>query len=283
MASSLVRPFKCAIAPLVRASSCTTSISSTTSDTQPVRILHVPGEVSWITAEEAQRWLVSRYHEDLLVLCEHPPTYTAGRRINFTQKEIVNLTKIGAAVFQSKRGGLLTFHGPGQLVGYPIVDVRKHGGVRCYVHKLEETLVRVCDHFGVKAGRSPHTGVWVGDAKIAAIGVQVSRGITRHGFALNCNTDLSWFSNIVPCGIADKTVTSLSNELGRNGNNFGFLIVSVDEVLPVVIKMFSKTFSRTPVLAISKELRTGINAVKKCLYILQQPQLSLDSPTGKML
>eukprot|EP00730_Choanoeca_flexa_P012498 TRINITY_DN4331_c0_g1_i3.p1 TRINITY_DN4331_c0_g1~~TRINITY_DN4331_c0_g1_i3.p1 ORF type:complete len:154 (+),score=18.38 TRINITY_DN4331_c0_g1_i3:327-788(+) len=130
----------------------------------------------------------------------------------------------------------MTFHGPGQLVGYPIFKVADHGGARCYVHKLEQCLIDTCAAFDVKAGRSPDTGVWVGDGKVGAIGVQVSHGVAYHGFALNCNTDLSWFNHIVPCGIVDKSVTSLSKETDTS--------ITIDQGLEAVQPTFSSVFDR---------------------------------------
>eukprot|EP00037_Helgoeca_nana_P019182 m.186139 g.186139 ORF g.186139 m.186139 type:complete len:225 (+) comp24756_c0_seq3:183-857(+) len=135
--------------------------------------------------------------DDVLLLCEHPPVYTTGRRMQPDPQEQRLLENLGAEYLHCQRGGQTTFHGPGQLVGYPIVDLRAlGGGTRCFVHALEETMIRTCAEFGVSATRSEHTGVWVGSNKIGAIGIQVSRGMTWHGFALNCATDLSWFGHI---------------------------------------------------------------------------------------
>eukprot|EP00038_Savillea_parva_P029521 m.71649 g.71649 ORF g.71649 m.71649 type:complete len:254 (-) comp8728_c0_seq1:123-884(-) len=154
--------------------------------------------------------------DDVLLLCEHPPVYTTGRRMEPNLDEQTRLEALGAEYVHCKRGGQTTFHGPGQIVGYPIVDLRRRGsGSRWFVNALEETMIRTCADFGVVAGRSEHTGVWVGSRKIGAIGIQVSRGVTWHGFALNCTTDLSWFRHIVPCGIDDAGVTSISAETGK--------------------------------------------------------------------
>eukprot|EP00035_Acanthoeca_spectabilis_P022080 m.441904 g.441904 ORF g.441904 m.441904 type:complete len:230 (-) comp18723_c0_seq1:7255-7944(-) len=194
------------------------------------------GRVSWQQAESLQRALVAAKVEaalavrnsasgvsasaaplqphDALLLCEHPPVYTAGRRIQPDVHEQERLESLGAQYLHCNRGGETTFHGPGQLVGYPIVSLRGRGGTRWFVNVLEETMIRCCSDFGVVAGRSEHTGVWVGSNKIGAIGIQVSRGVTWHGFALNCETDLSWFDHIVPCGITEGGVTSLSVETG---------------------------------------------------------------------
>jgi lipoate-protein ligase B len=119
-------------------------------------------------------------------------------------------------VVEADRGGQVTYHGPGQVVGYPIVDLGGGADLVGYVRDLEEVLIRSLARFGIYAGRDPgNTGVWVGGGKIAAIGVRVTRGVTKHGFALNVSTDLSYFSGIVPCGITDKSVTSLAAALGE--------------------------------------------------------------------
>ncbi|XP_061578220.1 putative lipoyltransferase 2, mitochondrial [Cololabis saira] len=171
-----------------------------------------------------------------LLLCQHPPVYTTGiRNQPYPGPVLDRLRLLGADVHRSNRGGLITFHGPGQLVCYPVLDLgcfRK--SVRWYVSQLEQTVISLCSRFGVEASTSPHTGVWVGDNKICAIGIHCGRYVTSHGFALNCNTDLSWFHHIVPCGIEGKGVTSLSGELKRD--------VSVDEAVPLLLDVFSDTF-----------------------------------------
>ncbi|MBI4338587.1 MAG: lipoyl(octanoyl) transferase LipB [Chloroflexi bacterium] len=155
---------------------------------------------------------------DTLLLLEHPPTYTLGRRSRpgdlLTPREV--LEAMGAEVLEVDRGGEITFHGPGQLVGYPIVRLGTGRGPLGYVRALEAALTGALANYGLAAGRVQGlTGVWVGDAKIAAIGVKISRGVTMHGFALNVSTDLAWFQHIVPCGIRDKGVTSMEWLLGR--------------------------------------------------------------------
>ena len=156
---------------------------------------------------------------DTFLMLEHPPVYTVGR----AAKDAENLgageeylRSLGAEVFWSDRGGDATFHGPGQIVGYPILRLKvldTHG----YLRDLEEVLIRVLGDYGLEARRHPeYTGVWVGGSKIAAIGVKFSSGrITSHGFALNVTTDLSWFDRITPCGIREFGVTSLARELGE--------------------------------------------------------------------
>ncbi len=178
------------------------------------------GLVEYQEAWGEQRRLVQACREDghaRLLLLEHPPTYTFGAR---GRKEHLLLAEealaaLGAVAHRVDRGGDITYHGPGQLVGYPIVDLRrwKQGPV-WYVRSLEQVLIDTLARFDLAAGRVPgQPGVWVGEAKIAAIGVHVSRGITSHGFALNVDPDLRYFSHIVPCGLADASVTSLAQVL----------------------------------------------------------------------
>jgi lipoyl(octanoyl) transferase len=154
---------------------------------------------------------------DMLVLVEHPHVYTIGRR--GSPDEILwdagELARRGIEVVEADRGGQVTYHGPGQLVGYPIVDLGPGADLVAYVRRLEDVLVTTLDRFGLRAGRDVgNTGVWIGDRKIGAIGVRVTRGVTKHGFALNVSTDLSYFAGIIPCGITTKGVTSMGAELG---------------------------------------------------------------------
>ncbi len=158
---------------------------------------------------------------DLLLLLEHPPVITLGVRGDGGRSHIVappaHLAAMGVEVCETGRGGDVTYHGPGQIVGYPILDLRPDRcDVHCYVRDIEEVMIRACADFGVRAGRIPGlTGVWIGPDKVGAIGVRISRWITSHGFAFNVNTDLQYFDLIVPCGIAGKGVTSLRRQLGR--------------------------------------------------------------------
>ena len=155
---------------------------------------------------------------DTLILLEHPPTYTIGRsgtrdHVFLTDSE---LAVRGITCLDVDRGGDVTYHGPGQLVGYPIFDLGPQPDVGRYLRNLEDCLIETLADFGIAAGRlSGYTGVWIGDRKIAAIGVKVSQGVTTHGFALNVSTDLSLFTHILPCGIPDKGVTSMALEVGR--------------------------------------------------------------------
>lgn len=158
---------------------------------------------------------------DLLLLLQHPPVITLGVRGDGGRSHIVasaeRLAELGVEISETGRGGDVTYHGPGQIVGYPIVDLRPD---RCDVHRyvrdVEEVMIRACADYGVDARRIDGlTGAWVGDRKIGAIGVRISRWITSHGFAFNVNTDLDSFDLIVPCGLADRGVTSLEQLLGR--------------------------------------------------------------------
>jgi lipoyl(octanoyl) transferase len=178
---------------------------------------------------------------DQLLLLEHPAVITLGVRARSDRSHVIAtpeaLSARGVGVFETGRGGDVTYHGPGQLVGYPIIDLRPD---RCDVHRyvrdLEEVLIRAVAAFGISATRIPGlTGIWVGDAKLAAIGVRISRWVTSHGFALNVNTQLSDFDLIVPCGISDKSVTSMERLLGRS--------LAMDEVEDAVIAAFGPVFS----------------------------------------
>lgn len=179
---------------------------------------------------------------DQLLLLEHPPVITLGARVrqdrSHVRAEPGELVQAGIELFEAGRGGDVTYHGPGQLVGYPILDLRPD---RCDVHRyvrdLEAVMIGAAAAFGVTAGRMPGlTGAWVGASKLAAIGVRVSRWVTSHGFALNVATDLSHFDLIVPCGIPDKGVTSLAQLLAGP--------VQLSEVEDVVIAAFASVFDR---------------------------------------
>lgn len=156
---------------------------------------------------------------DTLILVEHPPVLTLGRHA-IESNIIVSekyLNDKGISLFKTNRGGDVTYHGDGQIVGYPIVDLREKGiGIRDFVDKMEEAFIRLLgDKFDIEAGKNPeHTGVWIGNEKILAIGLAVKKGVTMHGFAFNVNTNLDHFKLIVPCGITDKGVTSIGNIVG---------------------------------------------------------------------
>ena len=175
---------------------------------------------------------------DTLILLEHPPTYTAGRRSDpahlvWTRSQ---MEAIGAELHEVDRGGSVTFHGPGQLVGYPIVDLGARPDVIRHLRMLEEVVIRAARDVGVELGRDPSaTGVWSGTRKVCAIGVKLTHArVTLHGFAFNCTTDLAYFDAIVPCGLADRGVTSLSVLAGR--------AVTVEEMAPLVVRRFEDVF-----------------------------------------
>jgi len=198
---------------------------------ESVTVRHL-GSLDYLSAWDLQRATAdSRVAggPDTLLLLEHPPVYTAGKRTEAHERPIDD-----TPVVDTDRGGKITWHGPGQLVGYPIIGLAEPLDVVNFVRRLEESLIRVCNGLGLDAGRvEGRSGVWLprsvdgqGDRrparKIAAIGIRVARGVTLHGFALNCDCDLGAFSAIVPCGITDAGVTSLTAELGRR--------VGVDDV-----------------------------------------------------
>jgi len=185
--------------------------------TTPIEVRQL-GTVDYHDAWDLQRHLVDARvagGPDTLLLLEHPSVYTAGRRT-----EVGERPQDGTPVVDTDRGGKITWHGPGQLVGYPIIGLAEPIDVVNYVRRLEDSLIAVCAEMGLPAGRvTGRSGVWVGAVrsarKVAAIGVRVQRATTLHGFALNCDCDLNAFSAIVPCGITDAGVTSLTAELGR--------------------------------------------------------------------
>lgn len=205
-------------------------------------VVRLPGLTPYLPMWERQQWLAAARQrneiDDLFLLLEHPHVYTNGRsgqRAHLLVDE-ATLARRGACYLEVDRGGGLTYHGPGQLVGYAMIDLARAGvGVRAYVRGLEQVLMRTAAHFGVEATTSPgYTGVWVGDEKLAAIGVRVRRGVTYHGFALNVDPDLSCFEAIVPCGISDRGVTSLACLVGHH--------VMTAEVATVCVEEFAGVF-----------------------------------------
>jgi len=202
------------------------------------------GTVNYLQALKLQEKLVSdrkaRKISDTLLSLQHPPTYTLGKRR--TDHNLLlpeqDLKNIGAELHYTERGGDITFHGPHQAILYPIISLRDIGvGARKYVEKLELTMIEMAYLYGVKAhaGQTGETGVWVGDRKIGAIGVRISSGITSHGLAFNMDPDLSYFKHIVPCGIADKGVTSLRRETD--------MVFPAEEVIQEqLISCFAKVF-----------------------------------------
>lgn len=192
-----------------------------TTYTQTCHVLYL-GLVDYQEAWDKQRELVrqrsSRQIDDTLLLLEHPHTYTMGRATQDGHLLVSpeTLAAQGITLIESDRGGDITYHGPGQVVGYPILKLSWHGGdLLHYLRMLEEVIIMVLADYGINADRMAGlTGVWVGDAKIAAIGVKLSAsGITHHGFALNVTTDMHYFEQIIPCGIVDKDVTSMARLL----------------------------------------------------------------------
>ena len=183
---------------------------------------------AWNLQKQIHQGVVDSQSENTLLLLEHPSVYTAGRRT-----EILDRPLDDTPVIDVDRGGKITWHGPGQLVGYPIIKLKNSTDVVGFVRELETALISVCAEFGIKADRyCERSGVWVrddkSDRKIAAIGLRVAKGVTMHGFALNVNPDLSAYEKIIPCGITGAKVTSLTAELGRD--------VTINEVLPVIKK-----------------------------------------------
>ncbi len=206
------------------------------------------GTVSYGDALALQRQLVEDRRAgrvgDLLLLLEHPHVITFGARTETGRSHVLatpeRLAELGVEVFETGRGGDVTYHGPGQLVGDPILDLRPgRADVHRYVRDLEEVMIRTTGAFGIEAGRIPGlTGAWVGAEKIGAIGVRVSRWITSHGFAYNVSTNLDFFHLIVPCGIADRGVTSLSRLLRRQ--------VPMVEAEDACVRAFTDVFGYQP-------------------------------------
>jgi lipoyl(octanoyl) transferase len=206
------------------------------------------GTVDYPAAWELQRAVHRRVvegGEDTVLLLEHPPVYTAGKRTDAHERPLPLGRAAGVPVIDVDRGGKITFHGPGQLVGYPVVRLPDHVKVVDYVRRLEEALIATCAELGVVTARVPgRSGVWLraedgrAERKIAAIGIRVSRGVTMHGFALNCDVDLGWYDTFVPCGIDDAGVTSLSHELGRP--------VTVAEAVPIVRRHLAELLAWGP-------------------------------------
>jgi len=199
---------------------------------------YVDYTAGWDEQRRTHAAVVEGFAPETLLLLEHQPVYTAGRRTAAAERPFD-----GTPVVDVDRGGKITWHGPGQLVGYPIVRLADPVDVVAYVRSLEGALIEACADLGLSTTRvEGRSGVWVGadahgpDRKVAAIGVRVAKGVTMHGFALNCDCDLTWFDRIVPCGISDAGVTSLSAELGRD--------VTVTEARPFVEKRLLDALSQ---------------------------------------
>jgi len=203
--------------------------------------------VDYLAAWELQREVhaeVAAGGTGTVLLLEHPPVFTAGKRTDPSEHPV----GVDVPVIDVDRGGKITFHGPGQLVGYPVVRLPDHVLVVDYVRRLEEALILTCADLGVTTARVPgRSGVWIAEdvrgpeRKIAAIGIRVSRGVTMHGFAVNCDVDLGWYDRFVPCGISDAGVTSLTAELGRD--------VTPAEVVPLVERRLRELLAWAPYAA----------------------------------
>lgn len=205
------------------------------------RVVHVlrTGKLSYQKSLNLQKTVSSIVLNDqtgslpnALILTEHDPVYTVGIWTkSYGPEEEQRLKMLGADFFRTNRGGLITFHGPGQLVAYPVLNLKNfQPSVRWYVCHIEKTVIDLCRRYGIRAGTTQDTGVWVEDRKICAIGIHASRYVTTHGLALNCNNDLKWFEHIVPCGIEGKGVTSLSRELNRE--------MGISDVTPTFLDSF---------------------------------------------
>jgi len=188
----------------------------------------------WDLQKEMQQQRINGNIEDTLILVEHDPVYTLGKNAN--EDHLLQSRDESVDVFNIERGGDITFHGPGQLVVYPILDLSNYKkSVSWYMRTLEQVLIDTLIEFKIIAQRNEGlTGVWVGDEKIAALGVRISRWVTMHGFSLNVNPDLSFYDGIIPCGIFDHGVTSMEQLLGETQNN--------DNVKNMVIEKFNKCF-----------------------------------------
>ncbi|MEV4483524.1 lipoyl(octanoyl) transferase LipB [Micromonospora coxensis] len=203
-------------------------MTTTTSGLTAVKAGVLDYQAAWDEQRRLHESVVAGEQGDTVLLLEHPSVYTAGKRTEPWDRPMD-----GTPVIDVDRGGKITWHGPGQLVGYPIVKLPDPVDVVAYVRRTEQMLIDVCAEFGLTAGRvEGRSGVWVPEddrgpaRKVAAIGIRVARGVTLHGFSINCDCDLTYFDRIVPCGIRDAGVTSLTAELGRR--------VTVADVLPVV-------------------------------------------------
>jgi len=188
--------------------------------------------------------------DDTFFLLEHPHTYTLGK-VAHIENLLMNdsqLKELGISVYEIDRGGDITYHGPGQIVGYPIINLKNwKEDTYEYLRSLEQVIINVCKEYGLETGRKAnYTGVWIGERKIAAIGVKISRWVTMHGFAFNINTDLNFFNGIIPCGIKEKEVTSLSKELGKE--------ISIQEVKEKLVNQFKIIFGYDDYQAIEREL-----------------------------
>jgi lipoyl(octanoyl) transferase len=213
---------------------------------------------AWDFQKEIFTKRVNSEIEDAFFLLEHPNTYTLGKtadRENLKGSESF-LKRNQISVYDIDRGGDITYHGPGQIVGYPIIDLGNwQKDTHKYLRALEEVIINTCMEYNLTCDRNPkHTGVWINDRKIAAIGIKVSRWITMHGFALNVNTDLNLFEGIIPCGIQDKSVTSFKKELGKE--------INLSEVKDKLVKNFRLHFNYQRIVLKDRDELLQSNLVK---------------------
>jgi lipoyl(octanoyl) transferase len=204
---------------------------------------------AWDLQQDIHSKRVSGEVGDVLFLLEHPNTYTLGKTAHkenlIGSEDYIKSNQI--SVYDIDRGGDITYHGPGQIVGYPIIDLNNwFKDTHKYLRELEEVIIKTCKDYSLNCERNPkHTGVWIGDRKIAAIGIKVSRWVTMHGFAFNVNTDLNLFNGIIPCGIQDKSVTSLKQELNRE--------INLQEVKLKLLKNFYDVFNYSRLITRQRE------------------------------
>jgi lipoyl(octanoyl) transferase len=193
----------------------------------------IPYETAWKYQRELHAQRLAGDIPDTLVLLEHPPVYTFGK--NSDRSNLID--PLDAEVIQSDRGGDITWHGPGQLVGYPIINLEEHKkSVSWYMRNLEEVIISTLKDFEISGDRiSGMTGVWVGNQKICAMGVRLSRWVTMHGFALNVRPDMSYFNGMIPCGIKGKGVVSMKDLLGKE--------IEIEDVIPPLIQAFRSVFN----------------------------------------
>jgi len=206
-------------------------------------------EEAWKLQHELLQLRKEKKITDVFLLLEHPHTYTLGKTAD--KKNLIGseayLKENNISVFEIDRGGDITYHGPGQIVGYPIISLNEwQNDTHKYLRALEEVIILTCKEYGLATGRNPkYTGVWIENRKIAAIGIKISNWISMHGFAFNVNTDLQLFDGIIPCGITDKEVTSLQKELGKN--------IPIDEVKEKLKKNFIEVFQYDKIETLPKE------------------------------
>jgi len=200
----------------------------------------LPYRTAWALQQQLHEQRRNSAIPDTLILLEHPPVYTFGK--NADHENLLNARD--AEVVQSDRGGDITWHGPGQLVGYPILNLKDHRqSVSWYMRQLEEVIIRVLQHFNIPAGRIDKlTGVWVADRKICAMGVRLSRWVTMHGFALNVGPDMSYFDGMIPCGIKGKGVVSMNEILEEQ--------LTINDVIPILTSSFQRVFEFDDVIGL---------------------------------